>query len=150
MELGNKLSAQNVCDFNNFVNEIAEKMIAAEIDDSEFNLSITMDFLPSFNTPPSEIRIGLNILENKIHCLNDAPFDWVNPYSRLESLSRLPGAMYNHIKTWYDWANYQYGILTGEIEKEQYLYTIEDGEEQQLFDSEHQPILTKEGYIQIS
>lgn len=77
----------------------------------------------------------------------DSVVDWVNPYSNVFKWKKQNGMLAPHIQRWQNWTDYNSLIVSGEIEKEQYLKTKEYGVELQLFDENGEKILTQEGYI---
>lgn len=94
---------------------------------------------------------GFNTVE-RVLSLIDNQADWVNPYSTPQHVfnNTNNGILYPYVKRWFDWYNYFEKLYNHDEEKQEYLYTIEDGVETKLFDKTNQPITTKEGYLNIT
>ena len=156
MELGNKLSAQNVVELNTLVNDIAKRMIALGFKSQTLPEVLSDgDYEPSATESPWHIMIGLNLIVSKMEKIDglmasEATIGWVNPYSNPQEVKRSNGVLYPRVKKWYDWANYNAEIVCGVRERESYLFTIEDGKYEPLIDKNGQPILTKEGFFPVT
>ena len=77
----------------------------------------------------------------------DSVCDWLNPYTKEPySFKKKNGILYPYVKRWFDWLNYNLDVINGNEPKYQYLYTIENGVEEQLFDINGDSIITGESF----
>lgn len=157
MELRNRLSADI---YNEYANRLYN--LGVSIMDAGYILSDKIYGMSDWQTllviylikdidkkyPPHLIKDDIFNTQEKILETLDYTVDWINPYSQSGfEFSKNNGALYRYVKRWFDWLGYNEKIVSGEIQKHQHLYSLEDGAEEQLFDINGEPILTLEGYF---
>jgi hypothetical protein len=157
MELGNKLSAEVYNEYANKLYDLGEKIMLAGYDLSNkvypnifwrdlLEYYIIQNITPKY--PPHLIKEEIFNPQEKILETLDYTVDWVNPYSQSSfEFSKSNGALYRYVKRWFDWLEYNEKIVGGEIQKQQHLYSLENGAEEQVFGINGEPILTLEGYF---
>lgn len=148
MELGRYLT---VNDFNGLsldIGSIIQDLDYAGYNSSEKPLVEIYKSLPTVNwyTQPTKIKSEIFDKMEKILYDIDGIVDWVNPYSRdLFVYADKNGMLYPFVKRWFDWLDYNLGIINGVYQKQQYLFTNEPNE--QVYDINGEPILTLAGFF---
>ena len=137
MELGRYFSANDINEYLSELRLFAEnlKEVIGEIE------------LPqvSWDTPLAEIKNVFNEIEEIIYSLDGyvpEVLGWENPYSVDAPFvfDKKNGAIYPYVKRWYDWLNYNIEEYNKRFGNYEYLYTIENGIEEQAFDINNEPI----------
>ena len=147
MELGRLFSADNFHDWVSLTKYILDELTNAgyDVPDDVYDtvdLWLTKDW-ESDVALLNDFRIVEYLIEEISRVL-----DWVNPHTQgYYIFKRKNGRLYPYIKRWFDWVNYNKKIVNGEERKTEYLFTIENGQEEQLFDIRGNAILTREGYF---
>lgn len=149
MELGRYFTFQNLIYLETRLRTYAN-ILDAKGYENAFELS---EKIHNHNSP---FDISISNFDAELNSIEETLFefdkiaDWINPYStEKHEFVRENGRLYPYIKRWVDWRDYTEKILTGSQQKEQYLFTIETGNEEQLFDINGEPIITLEGYFNL-
>jgi len=141
MELGRYFSAD---DFNEYVSELkgfVQKMIDVGIDPTATELFDDIPFVMWYHSS-QEFRSLFNTIEETLSILDGEVEDyWDNPFSKsLFTYKKKNGSLYPYVKRWYDWLNYNNEQYEKQFGNYEYLYTIENGIEEQAFDINNEPI----------
>lgn len=140
MELGRYFSANVINEYLAALRLFAEKLkeVIGEIE------------LPqvSWGTSLAEMKNVFNEIEEAIYSLDGyvpEVLGWENPYSVDTPFvfERKNGSLYPYIKRWYNWLNYNNEEYNKRFGNYEYLYTIENGVEEQAFDINNEPIQVK-------
>ena len=132
-----------------------------EISSNIRSIISAMRFSGKYNTPDLDALylIDVDYFENPNSFLNlfnhtqsvlegvDGISDWVNPHSCNYVFQEKNGALLPYVIRWVDWINFNLSIVNNESQKQQYVYTVENGENEQLFDINGNKILAYEGYF---
>lgn len=143
MELGRYLTVKN---FNELAQVINERLLD-ELQDAGYEVQ-KIDAIPTVNwyTQPTKIKSEIFDKMEKILYDIDGIVDWVNPYSRdLFVYAAKNGMLYSFVKRWFDWYEYNDGIINNKYEKQQYLFVSDTNE--QIYDVNGDPILTLAGFF---
>ena len=145
MEL-KRLSAGNI---SVFFNTNIYGLLTALKETGKYEIDNIIEMTPllvPWDMSPFEIKSSVFDKTEKILYDIDSIVDWVNPYSReLFEYTAKNGMLYPFVKRWFDWYEYNEGIINREYEKQQYLFVSEPNE--QVYDINGDLILTLEGYF---
>ena len=153
MELGNKLSVQAYNAYAERLWDLGETIMSAgyelkgNIQWQDILEQMLLREVPK-NYFPHLIKDNIfNPQEEILETIDDA-VDWINPYSQKGfRFGRKNGALYPYVKRWFDWLSYNEKIINNHIQKHQYLFCVESGKEEQIFDINGEQIITIEGYF---
>lgn len=148
MELGRYLTVNDFNELSSDIGGIIQSLDFADYDSPENPWIEIYKSLPTVNwyTQPTKIKSEIFDKMEKILYDIDSVVDWVNPYSRdLFVYAAKNGMLYPFVKRWFDWVDYNFGIIGEVYQKQQYLFTNEPNE--QVYDINGDPILTLEGYF---
>lgn len=144
MELKRHLTASNLNDFLDNVRNVLFAMRVSGKYSGVDDIAVPEKITP-FYYPKSMLNLFNTIEKNLAD--TDKISDWVNPYLGQHNFQASDGVLYPYVKRWFDWTDFNLKIVNNEIEKPQYLKTIESESEEQIYDIEGQPILSLEGYF---
>lgn len=143
MELGRYLSADV---FNTYINELkaflSELQTIGDLDG--ITVSEVAAALPQveWSTSPGSIRELFNNMENDLNTIDVETGNlWDNPYSKPAfQYQKKNGSLYPYVKRWFDWLNYNFKKYDEYFGNKYYVYTIENGQPEQLYDLSGEPI----------
>lgn len=146
MELGGSfLSAEKMNEISSSILYIVEKMRTSV---TPYNLTevdnvVLIENLNAFENPQSFLTL-FNLTQSKIKKIDEVA-DWINPHSSNYVFEQENGALLRYVRRWVDWINFNLSIVDGNSQKQQYVSTIENGINEQLFDINGNKILAYEG-----
>ena len=135
--------------FEYFVEKLQEKGYIHSL------LPVVLPQDATYDMPITDIQSLFNSIEKFTYDI-DSRADWINDYSysvetdgdveRWFLWNKKQKNKYMLVKRWLDWANYNYSVISGEVEKQQYLQSnfpsLED-----VYDINGEKIKTLEGYF---
>jgi hypothetical protein len=144
--------------FNYFVDKLTEKGYIHSL------LPIDLPQDATYDMPITDIRSLFNSIEKFTYDI-DNHTDWINDYSYIvetdgEDVERWllwdkkQKNKYMLVKRWLDWANYNHSVISGQVEKQQYLQSNIPSDEfpnltmlEDVYDINGEKIRTLEGYF---
>ena len=154
MELKNTLSFQTYNNYADRLHKLGETILDAGYelkDNNEWAIVLDQMLVREISKKYFPHLIKDKIFNNQEAILEivDKAVDWVNPYSQNGfRFSKKNGALYPFVKRWFNWLEYNEKIVNGNFPKQQYLFSIENDVEEQVFDINGEPIMTIEGYFE--
>ena len=148
MELGGSfLSAEKMNEISSSILHIVDKMrkSGTPYDLNEVDNVVLVQDLDAFENPQSFLAL-FNLTQSKIEKIDEVA-DWINPHSSNYVFQEKNGALLRYVERWVDWINFNLSIVDGKSQKQQYVYTVENGKNEQLFDINGNKILAYEGYF---